>query len=524
MLTFGIRYLNGFAAASDIHDRDSAEWPPHPGRVFMAMAAALFESGSAESERAALEWLETQDSPLIYAPEAQSRGLVKQFVPVNDKTGPSKAMLQSAPLARDRQPRTFARAWLEDDTVLLMWPDSEPASIIRNALATLCAKVTRIGHSSSLVQMWLDDSPTARPPNWVPDEDRGVTRLRIATPGTLADLERCFNASAHEIYADLLVAADDDFDKIMQKTARARLKNEFGGTPPPRHRPQLSFSQGYAAPVSAEKVLTHVRGTVFSPHFLPLTLERIDGPYRHLDLLSILAVCQRWHEALCSQCKNLDPQVLSIVSGRAAHGEPLAGPHLAFVPLAFIGHPHADGRLLGVGIALPATISREERRGVFTVLQRVQNVGLKLGPLGNWRIHPVAAQRAPVNLVPKTWTGHPDGATHWATVTPVVFDQHAKSKNKSVYQTEIATIIRLACQRAGLPEPREVIVTPVSAHLGAPPAHTFPRLLRKDGSQRRHSHAILIFEESVRGPILIGAGRYRGYGLCRPISPGDNNV
>ena len=47
--------------------------------------------------------------------------------------------------------------------------------------------------------------------------------------------------------------------------------------------------------------------------------------------------------------------------------------------------------------------------------------------------------------------------------------------------------------------------------------HAFPRLNRKDGSDRRHTHAILVFEEPVRGPILIGAGRYRGYGLCRAL-------
>jgi CRISPR-associated protein Csb2 len=51
-----------------------------------------------------------------------------------------------------------------------------------------------------------------------------------------------------------------------------------------------------------------------------------------------------------------------------------------------------------------------------------------------------------------------------------------------------------------------------------PPAHTFPRMTRKDGSQCRHAHAILIFDQPVVGPLLLGAGRSRGYGLCRPIS------
>ena len=78
-------------------------------------------------------------------------------------------------------------------------------------------------------------------------------------------------------------------------------------------------------------------------------------------------------------------------------------------------------------------------------------------------------------------------------------------------------MIRECCSRIGLRAPREVVVTAVSAHLGAPPAHELPRLRRKDGSRRRHSHAILIFDEPVCGPMLLGAGRYRGYGVCRPI-------
>lgn len=43
--------------------------------------------------------------------------------------------------------------------------------------------------------------------------------------------------------------------------------------------------------------------------------------------------------------------------------------------------------------------------------------------------------------------------------------------------------------------------------------------------ERRHAHAILVFDRPVRGPILLGAGRYRGYGLCRPLSgPGSDDV
>jgi CRISPR-associated protein Csb2 len=67
---------------------------------------------------------------------------------------------------------------------------------------------------------------------------------------------------------------------------------------------------------------------------------------------------------------------------------------------------------------------------------------------------------------------------------------------------------------------REVVVTRVSAHLGAPLPHAFPRLRRKGGTGRRHAHAILVFEEPVRGPVLVGAGRYRGIGVCWRVEGG----
>jgi CRISPR-associated protein Csb2 len=30
-------------------------------------------------------------------------------------------------------------------------------------------------------------------------------------------------------------------------------------------------------------------------------------------------------------------------------------------------------------------------------------------------------------------------------------------------------------------------------------------------------HADIVFAEKVRGPVLLGAGRYTGLGLCLPI-------
>jgi len=516
MLALGIRYLNGFVAAAEPDNRDHVEWPPHPGRVFMALAAAHFQTGETPEEREALLWLEgLTEQPLIRASDAIQRAIVTHYVPVNDKAGPSKALLQSAPLTRDRQPRTFARAWLECEVVFLIWRDAKPNASVRTALETLCGKVTRIGHSSSLVQMWLAKPEEVGEPNWVPDDDRSVVQLRVPTPGTLDYLKDCYNADAVETFTKLKVAADD-FDKKAQRAAKKRLKEEFSDEPPPQFRPELTLSQGYAPTAAAERP-SAVPGTVFSPHPLVFRLEPLDAPYRYLDLASVLVLTKRWREALVSQSNDLSSAARSILSGHDPSGAPLEGPHLAFLPFAFVGqHEHADGHLLGIALALPTELSREDRREVLIAMGRVR--WLVLGRMGTWEIEPEASSRPALNLRPEVWTGHPSGEIYWSSVTPVVYDRHPKTKDRAAYQSEVTDMIRQGCIRIGLPAPREVIITPVSAHLGVPPSHSFPRLQRKDGSERRHTHAILVFDQPIRGPIVIGAGRYRGYGFFRPIT------
>jgi CRISPR-associated protein Csb2 len=237
--------------------------------------------------------------------------------------------------------------------------------------------------------------------------------------------------------------------------------------------------------------------------------------FRHLDLTCMLAVAQRWREALLSNSNDVSPVVRAVLSGHDAEGAPLRDAHLAFLPLAFVGHEHADGHLLGMALVLPREVSGGCRRDVLRVISRVR--GLKLGRLGRWRVSVITESRPPMNLRAEVWTAHPRGAMHWSTVTPVAFDHHPKSRERAEHQSQVAAMIGQCCDRIGLPPPREVVLTAVSAHFGAPPAHEFPRLRRKDGTERRHSHAILVFDKPVCGPILLGAGRYRGYGVCRPM-------
>jgi hypothetical protein len=90
-LTIGWQYITGRCVATDPATRQRAEWPPHPGRVFMALAATWFETGEDREEGDALRWIEKLGDPQIALPPGGSafrRDVVLHYVPVND-TEPS---------------------------------------------------------------------------------------------------------------------------------------------------------------------------------------------------------------------------------------------------------------------------------------------------------------------------------------------------------------------------------------------------------------------------------------------------
>jgi len=514
MLTVGIRYLTGCAAASDVDDRSSVEWPPHPGRVFMALAAAHFQTGEDPAERAALEWLEQQKAPQIKAPAYDQRAAVTHFVPVNDVTGPATAPIQSAPgFSRKRQPREFAKAWISDESVFLYWPDAQPGPTHFSSLERLCGKVTRIGHSASLVQMWASNEALNTPANWVPADTRAKARFRVAGPGTLQYLERQFNRHQVDSYFELIAAASDNAEKKRQRAAKVAIKENFLGHVPMRLRPELSMTQGYAPGVDSEE--NETPGTIFDPRLLVFPLHREDGPYRHLDLSATLQLTGRVRESLLSQLGSGIPEVLSGHSGSRMSERP----HVSIFPLPFVGREHAHGGILGIAFAVPRGIDETDHQKLLAALAKICKVGLKLGALGKWRLETIGGTAWQDTLRDRVWTGYPHGTQQWATVTPYVFDRHAKAKDKAVYQAELVDSIHQSWERVRQSPAvsAEVVVTPVSAHLGAPTAYQFPRVNRKDGSECRHTHVVLIFSEPVVGPVLLGAGRYRGYGLCRPL-------
>lgn len=558
-LTIGWEYLTGYAVATDPSDREQVEWPPHPARAFMAMTAAWFETDEDQEEERALQWLEALGDPVLHVPprsDVFERSPVTVYVPVNDKAGPAAATLQCAPaFTRNRQARCFPRVWVGSGLCRLHWPDAPGVERHHAALDRLCSKVTRIGHSSSLVQMWLDIADeSSREPDveWLPDDGLPEFQVRQISAGMLDMLTARYGEEPRRRHAELterIESLRQDRKAISGKGAKERKAvidetidklavEQSLDVPHPPVRPTIGLWRGYRQAMS-ETARCH-------SHFDSdlVVLKRVDGPA--MPLVSSLGMTRAMRDMVMKE-SGVQP-VPPWVSGHEADGAPLreTGGHLAIVPLPHVGGQHADGHLLGLGLLFPRNVERSERARVLGNVLLDEHgepkaIPLTLGRVGVWTVQKREWSDAQQSLQPETWTAHPVGADTWASVTPVVLDRFPKEdreKNRAKWTTEVSEIIRTACDQAGLPIPVDVDIDTTSWHHGSPRAVAKTRKVRGQGgpdglrtpfgdgfprypakgtnASRPQVHVWLRFSEPVVGPILLGAGRYRGYGLFKP--------
>lgn len=557
MFGLGINYLNGWAmAAADGARKERAEWPPHPDRVFMAMAAAWFETGQDEKEKKALEWFEGLPPPQMVASAATVRGgpkddqPVTSYVPVNDvalsRNLPGSADLKKLkdaglailPELRTRQPRKFPVILPDKPVVYLVWEQVPPEPMVQS-LAELCRRVTCVGHSASLVQMWITKDPPE--PNLVPVHGPALYRMRVFGPGRLSYLQSRYNKEKALRYLDLdaAVALNEERRKEIDNLRKVALKGlkgaekkakaepfmqtlskidetlaaqrdeltVFGGKAPISLRPEPGLWQGYASPT---RILdpTVAKG-LFNDRLVVLSLTG-----KRMSLTATLKLTETLRATLLSICSEPVPEW---ISGHQHDGAYSTDPHLAIIPMPFVGSAHADGRIMGTALAIPSSIVPSDVAKIFDPWLRDEYGIARTIKLfnGQWLECALALETRetpPWNLRSETWAGP---SKSWASVTPVVLDRHFDGKDK---WERAAEIVKDGCERIGLPRPEKVLLHPVSLVEGVPHAREFvPIKRKKDNGRMHHCHAVILFSEPVMGPVLVGAGRFRGYGLCRPM-------
>ena len=126
---------------------------------------------------------------------------------------------------------------------------------------------------------------------------------------------------------------------------------------------------------------------------------------------------------------------------------------------------------------------------------------MRHGDKNQWQLEEYRAEPERSSLEP---TRYRRVSKTWITVTPMAFDRHPKREG------EAERIVVRSCRSIGLPEPSSVEISRGSPFRGAADSREY----RVEGRMLRH--LALTFDQAVRGPVLLGAGRYRGLGLCLP--------
>jgi CRISPR-associated protein Csb2 len=183
--------------------------------------------------------------------------------------------------------------------------------------------------------------------------------------------------------------------------------------------------------------------------------------------------------------------------------------------------------LLGFAVVLPRSLETADRHLVLKALAKFAQIDLggdahaklNFGDAGVWKLEQIAI---PVrsSLKPARYC---TTAASWASVTPMLLDRFPDHGDA----LEEARLIADACRNIGLPEPAEVEIHKHSAIKGAPSAYpargersrpdwSFPKGAKFASRPRRH--AVLHFAENIEGPVILGAGRFHGFGLCLPLS------
>ncbi|HQR08945.1 MAG TPA: type I-U CRISPR-associated protein Csb2 [Gemmatales bacterium] len=474
MFSLRVELLLPRAIMTRPEDRESAEWPPHPDRVFMALAAAWGESGEESAGKAALEWLEGLPAPkLAIALEYAERTSFTTYVPVNDDSSPIGkkgpfGQLGTVPLGRNRQPRSFPAAVPYSPVFHLLWDADAPAPV-QAGITELCRYITYLGHSASPIRM--DVSSDAVPPTLIPAE-RGMP-LRVFGRGRLAELKQRYGAGL---------------------------------------RPTPSRWQKYASPVVNDNA-----GVIAGPFDPALFVFRVAGGRRWgLESCGLLAKTVR--DTLMSRHVANPPEWLS---GHAPNGvSKLDRP--AYLPLAFAGDAHADGHVLGMAIAIPAQFEHTEKLFELLCMHGVAELDEQTPFLALQVTHPQFGNvghctlefddrpdrlRSHLNLRTATWTRP---AHRWVTVTPIVLPQFPRR------QLRPEDVVRSAIVEAGYPEPASVRVSAAPMLSGVPHARAFHVKHREKRPPRPLIHAEIEFDQPVRGPVIVGSGRYLSFGFCRP--------
>jgi CRISPR-associated protein Csb2 len=459
------------------------EWPPAPARLFQALVAGTYRGAHgllhADVRDRALEWLESLSAPAIVAiPTAPAREIITNYVPNNDdgKTADFREHVKTEKSLR-------LHPLPADCRVTYLWEfapgeDSERHADVISAMASL---VTYLGRTVDLVYARgeVHTTPPAVPADgrnlWLPRETPGGAWM-TPLPGFLALCHRRFPRSV----------SDEPPDFTNSK--------------------QVKYSYALASPDEVPSALFELfRSDGSLMRFDPRRLREAAGMMRHVFSCWLQANPQmRQHYG--------EDRVARLLLGHrnAGRSAPSEGGHFGIVPLPSMNADFtADGDIRRV-LVLGWGINDDEDRALFGDLSRGID-GIELMDRGHTVGFIREAQpdiRRRTLAFWSTLAGQP--AKVWRTVSPIILTGHSR-RGRAL---EVC-LARALTQQGISPDTIESVATFSGPLVPKCPAAREFRVADYLSTTRR-IHAEIIFRKAITGPLVVGRGRFAGFGVLLP--------
>lgn len=503
-----------FALTIRLHDRryhGASEWPPAPARVFQALVAGAARGRHVPEEAArALTLLESLPPPVVAAPSAR-RGLrLSLFVPNNDLDA-----VEGDPdrIGEVRIKKTVQPRLLESDAPFLyVWPLSDGAGNELTALADGLYQFGRGVDPAWAVGETIDDEELAarlrshRGTVHRPSTGEGSSELAVPTRSSFASIVRRFDAS--------LV----------------------------RLRPGANGVTNFVQPPKAHWAMVRYDGT---PTFHLFELRRESEPVRSSAWATWRAakLVEQVRDTAASTLKHALPERIAdverVIVGRKRDGAD-SGPseqRVRFIPLPSVGHSHADQSIRRMLVQIPRGSLTEE--DVLWSLTGRPLFDPETGELGTTTLVAV-----PEDEMARRYCA---SARVWRSVTPLAL---TSARRRRIEPLRIREEAKSAGERANEEAVARRCVGQALRHAGVNAALVRARVQREPfeahGARAERFaesgrfpkealwHVELELDRPIRGPLVLGDGRFLGLGVMLPkadagaiafaIEPGCNSV
>ena len=435
------------------------EWPPSPFRLFAALVAADGTGPRcAVTDGSELEWFERQPPPVVHVyPTPHHQPLQSRFVVLPGNF--QKQHLEYA-ARKGTAIRPGVRVSSRSPHIVYAWPESDPSAVNLKALRLRAARVGYLGTSDSPVRLRV----TTHLPKWTnslssfrPDAT-GDFLLSAPKPGDLIVLDRIF--------------------ELFSKRGASVTRNQF---------PVLQNKVNYSSPNLRQD---SDPGGVIA--WLRLK-EAVSG--RRISLITT-----QFKKAVLSQYQRRFGEPPVELHG---HGLRTKGYQLArYLALPDAGFRWSDGRIHGLALWMPPgadVLVRNRARSAATSIRRLLGLDKPI------EVEIMGTATRPFAAREDRWT---KPARVWVTAIPAIHERRCPLDLKEISRW---------CLHAGLPEPtwfKESRHPLLPGGVDLAPTE----VNRPNRPPLPYSHVAIGFDRSIRGPVIVGSGRQRGFGLCVPCN------